>query len=507
MLTATIKNDMLSERLLQEKTATVGTATVGTVEVAKSATVEATVSAIAIKDPKAPKEPTPPVFDAAADIDIADGGYEASISARFAIAPVSADKIAIDIPIIIKPPIQACTGKCYSVNMNISPSNSSWTGSWGSWKVSHGSPSVSPNNFWMWSRSGYGEGLNLSASFVNGNNYCIEATMLYTDDNMNSPYTATSNIVLTGSSVNGTLVPGGGGPVPANPFTSYVLLSQLYSSIPNNYTQTHILNFTSNNNYSNVWFYPRNTHSDKTATMTIKRVVICDKYVDPCNYSIKIYHKINCNMVNFYPGVVLSNYSALTIQGYVWDFGDGNFSNAAYPSHFYSNPGSYIVTLSVYVLNADGKCCVKRYRMYVTVQGCDPCKTLGLLNIDIAQMGSIVKYEPTLPHNNYYIYKWTFPDSTTYSTRIVYKTYIQSWASLTIYYAGKGDCCNRTIVRKIFYRPIDFVVALHSKADIIVTAEADIEPIVNKIANEEAKDGIRGDDTPIVEIKIEEDTD
>jgi hypothetical protein len=33
---------------------------------------------------------------------------------------------------------------------------------------------------------------------------------------------------------------------------------------------------------------------------------------------------------------------------YVWDFGDGNFSNAQHPSHTYANPGSYTVCVTVY---------------------------------------------------------------------------------------------------------------------------------------------------------------
>lgn len=33
---------------------------------------------------------------------------------------------------------------------------------------------------------------------------------------------------------------------------------------------------------------------------------------------------------------------------YYWDFGDGNFSNQAYPWHQYANPGTYTVCLTVY---------------------------------------------------------------------------------------------------------------------------------------------------------------
>lgn len=51
--------------------------------------------------------------------------------------------------------------------MNKLPYDSKWNKLAGSdpWYTSHGSPSVSPNNIWMWSYGGRGEGMNLKYHF------------------------------------------------------------------------------------------------------------------------------------------------------------------------------------------------------------------------------------------------------------------------------------------------------------------------------------------------------
>lgn len=48
--------------------------------------------------------------------------------------------------------------------------------------------------------------------------------------------------------------------------------------------------------------------------------------------------------------------SFTTITGYSWDFGDGNSSTAQNPSHCYSVPGTYSVSLTVTGQSADGTC-------------------------------------------------------------------------------------------------------------------------------------------------------
>lgn len=50
--------------------------------------------------------------------------------------------------------------------------------------------------------------------------------------------------------------------------------------------------------------------------------------------------------------------SPYTITSYFWDFGDGNYSNAAYPSYTYAVPGTYNVCLSVTWKDANNDSCV-----------------------------------------------------------------------------------------------------------------------------------------------------
>src|SRR5262249_48491363 len=46
--------------------------------------------------------------------------------------------------------------------------------------------------------------------------------------------------------------------------------------------------------------------------------------------------------------VNFSNQSSGAIDSYSWDFGDGNKSSEANPSHTYAYPGDYTITLTVY---------------------------------------------------------------------------------------------------------------------------------------------------------------
>jgi PKD repeat protein len=49
--------------------------------------------------------------------------------------------------------------------------------------------------------------------------------------------------------------------------------------------------------------------------------------------------------------------SSLPATIYVWSFGDGTFGTGPIVNHTYANPGSYIVTLTVYALDAKGNIC------------------------------------------------------------------------------------------------------------------------------------------------------
>ena len=62
-----------------------------------------------------------------------------------------------------------------------------------------------------------------------------------------------------------------------------------------------------------------------------------------------------------------------------------------------------------------------------------------------------MKYEPTIAHNNYYIYNWTFSDKTTYNVREVTKSnYKGLTGSLKIIYIGPPLYIYCTTTKRIF---------------------------------------------------------
>lgn len=176
--------------------------------------------------------------------------------------------------------------------------------------------------------------------------------------------------------------------------------------------------------------------------MRITAVTIC--LLDPCRLLTVNFNMMQkCQSFNFFP--VVSGVTGSVI-GYRWDFGDGTYSNLAYPNHFYATPGVYSVSLLVYTKSDDGKCCKKIFRKKVKVGECDPCKILNTdLQVIATNMGSQFKYEPNLTDNPDYFYKWTFSDATTYSIRKVYKNAPMLSGSLTIYHGGLDYCCEGSV--------------------------------------------------------------
>ena len=63
--------------------------------------------------------------------------------------------------------------------------------------------------------------------------------------------------------------------------------------------------------------------------------------------------------INFADATVITNTNTgyLIIGGYDWQFGDGNSSTATNPSHSYSSPGTYTVSLTVYPYTNTGNPC------------------------------------------------------------------------------------------------------------------------------------------------------
>ena len=386
-------------------------------------------------------------------------------------------------------PAKRCSGDCKEIPMEFTPASSNTT-PFGIWDPSHGSPTTGTSSIWMWSRAGVGEGVNLPYNFVKGNNYCIENLIAFSRTNSNSSYANTrANILLTPSALNGSNTAYSGNPPPATPTPNQVLVNQNYLSFPaDSYQGLYTHNFNASDSFNNVWYYPFSPYNDYTATMNIKSVKICLTKVDPCNYSLRIWRRVNCNMVQFYPYILLS--STLNVKALQWDFGDGTTSNDRYPAHFYANAGSYVVTLTTFVENGDGECCVKRYRIYVTVKGCSPCKNLNYSSITATNIGSMIKFEPTIPHSNDLVYDWDFSDNTSYNTREVTKSYLTGTVTLTIYNLGGKECCKKKITRRVYYNRFTNKVSLYPVFQLVAALDSKIAPEegVLKVAYEDSFD-------------------
>lgn len=160
------------------------------------------------------------------------------------------------------------------------------------------------------------------------------------------------------------------------------------------------MDFTPTHNFGNIWFYDYAVNNI-TVYGTIRRVRICLK--KPCEkVKIKIhYRRRRCSIVHFYNSVV--GVVGGTIIGYIWDFGDGNFSNDPNPVHDYNADGTWVVQLTVHIMFGK-KCCTKTYKIKLRTRKCDPCEQLRYLSILANVSGGMVTFSPSVAHHPYYLY-------------------------------------------------------------------------------------------------------
>jgi hypothetical protein len=65
-----------------------------------------------------------------------------------------------------------------------------------------------------------------------------------------------------------------------------------------------------------------------------------------CEYDPHAGFYVSSNPVDVYETVYFTNTSS-NAESFYWDFGDGSFSTLPNPSHFYEQPGSYLVRLKI----------------------------------------------------------------------------------------------------------------------------------------------------------------
>lgn len=178
--------------------------------------------------------------------------------------------------------------------------------------------------------------------------------------------------------------------------------------------------------------------------------------IESCVYKIKIYSFTNCTRTQFYFSYIIPSFSPYSIHGVIWNFGDGATSNSFYPIHFFPSAGGYVVTLTLILATPEGACCSRKVSIEIKIVDCNPCELIKLNEILITDNSPHRVFEPSIPHMNSYIYKWTFSDnpSNTYSVRSVYKlisSLSSGWAQLKIIYAGSNSkiCCE-AVSKRVF---------------------------------------------------------
>ena len=153
------------------------------------------------------------------------------------------------------------------------------------WSESHGTPTWGNNSVWLWSYqiagNGFnvgGEGVNYSGfNFVQGEQYCVSFTLAADTNTGNLPANNVSmNVILTQNAVVGTTGSNTNNPIPATPNPNQVLMNQnIWNSVPN--TQTYTFNFTANQNFNNIWFFPQNPNApNPQIEVSISNLSICN---------------------------------------------------------------------------------------------------------------------------------------------------------------------------------------------------------------------------------------
>lgn len=178
---------------------------------------------------------------------------------------------------------QCANGDCSTANMDFEPN--AYFVSNADWQASHGTPSVSPNNAWMWSANGIGEGINYhSYNFVAGRQYCITivATTVVRGGGLADP-----NAYFKMIATQGDVIGGGGTALPALPSPNQLIANENWNATGPPSTNSYTYTFTATNNFDNLWIYPYSS-TMPVVELTLKRLIICDVTPEPCAIKFKI---------------------------------------------------------------------------------------------------------------------------------------------------------------------------------------------------------------------------
>lgn len=358
-----------------------------------------------------------------------------------------------------------CKGTCVSIARDF-PYSDYFTSA-GNWFATHGTPSTRPlTGAHMWAMDGNSEGVGFKYLFKKGYQYCMEEVFhTRTIDGSSPNGSSFLNVQLFPSTPSSsTFTPPAGG---------FSLASYPYTSLPLYGYSVQTQNFSPTTNYNSATFWPSNSFFPGVIA-TLSNVILCE---DCLTVEFKVY--IICSRVFFIP--ILTVPSGTTIDGFIWDFGDGTQSNLKYDIHFYANSGTYTVTLTVIGKGANGECCTRRQTYQINIKKCDACEEIKYNTIKKTNIGSINKYEPYINVNPLFTYNWNFSDSTSYITREVMKdiSIPISLVKLTIYYSDGERCCSATSYYREFIGQQKDVTAL----DTTIT-DANLSDAVNSLKSQ-----------------------
>ncbi|MCK5766117.1 MAG: PKD domain-containing protein, partial [Bacteroidales bacterium] len=132
-----------------------------------------------------------------------------------------------------------------------------------------------------------------------------------------------------------------------------------------------------------------------------------------------------------------------TLVSWLWDFGDGNFSNALNPTHAYVSPGVYDVTFSF----TDDLGCQDAVTHQVFVY--NPPDIDFITSANSACLNAEITFTGVSP-DNILSWDWDFGDGNTGSGQIVAHVYTTYGAMLVTLYVTAVNGCQTSLTKPIF---------------------------------------------------------
>ena len=137
------------------------------------------------------------------------------------------------------------------------------------------------------------------------------------------------------------------------------------------------------------------------------------------------------------------NNTSLLGNQYLWDFGDGNNSNAQNPTHTYNTPNTYNVTLTV--TSANG--CVNTVNQNITVYP-NPIANFSFLN-ECLDTPMQFTDQSTIPQGNIVLWVWDFGDNTSSTQQSPQHQYTNAGTYNVTLTVTSADGCTNSITQTV----------------------------------------------------------